>query len=109
MKRKRPPTKDLPSIIKSPKKPVLHFLLKQKGVTVKPEHLKIHETCINLCQRYMRMEAPIIAQLQLVGEFEIYKELGLKNLYTYGVKLCGLPEGAAYSFIAVGKMAKLYP
>src|SRR5665213_2434395 len=33
----------------------------------------------------------------------------MKNLYTYAVKICGLPEGAAYSFIAVGKMAKLYP
>jgi hypothetical protein len=73
------------------------------------KHLEIHETCLKLCQGYIRMEAPIVAQLQLVGETKVYKKLGMKNLFTYAVKLCGLPEGAAYSFIAVGKMAMLHP
>ena len=79
---------------------MLHFLLKQKGAPMK--HLEVHETCLKLCQGYIRMEAPIVAQLQLVGETKVYKDLGMKNLFTYAVKLCDLPEGAAYSFIAVG-------
>ncbi|MGZ3722516.1 MAG: HNH endonuclease [Bdellovibrionales bacterium] len=33
----------------------------------------------------------------------------MRNLFTYAVKICGLSEGAAYSFIAVGKKGKLHP
>ncbi|MGZ3722889.1 MAG: HNH endonuclease [Bdellovibrionales bacterium] len=76
---------------------------------MKPEHLKIHEECLKLCQGYVRREAPIVVQLQQVGETKLFKELEMRNLFTYAVKICGLSEGAAYSFIAVGKKAKLQP
>ncbi|MGZ3723679.1 MAG: HNH endonuclease signature motif containing protein [Bdellovibrionales bacterium] len=76
---------------------------------MKPEHLKIHEECLKLCQGYLRREAPIVVQLQKVGETKLFKELEMRNLFTYAVKICGLSEGAAYSFIAVGNNAKLYP
>ena len=80
-----------------------------KGVKMKPAHLKIHEECLNLCRGYVRKEAPIVVQLQKVFETKLYKEFDIKNLFTYAVTICGLSEGAAYSFIAVGKKAKLYP
>jgi hypothetical protein len=73
------------------------------------ENKEIHETCLKLCRGYVRLEAPIIAQLQLVAENKIYKEYGKKSLFKYAVELCGLSEGVAYSFIAVGKMAKDHP
>src|SRR5665213_530387 len=76
---------------------------------MKPSHLKVHEECMKLCHGYVRREAPIVVQLQLVGETKLYKELEMRNLFSYAVKICGLSEGAAYSFIAVGKKAKLYP
>jgi len=82
---------------------------KKKGVQMKPAYLKIHEECLKLCQGYVRREAPIVVLLQQVGETKLYKELEMRNLFTYAVKLCGLSEGAAYSFIAVGKKAKLHP
>jgi hypothetical protein len=94
---------------KAIKNMVVCFSAQAEGVSMKPEHQQIHVVCLNLCQGYVRREAPIVFQLQLAGETELYKELGIKNLYTYAVEVCGLPEGAAYSFIAVGKMAKLYP
>src|SRR5665213_4186906 len=76
---------------------------------MKPSHLKVHEECMKLCHGYVRREAPIVVQLQLVGETKLYKELEMRNLFSYAVKICGLSEGAAYTFIAVGKKAKLYP
>src|SRR5665213_2912931 len=91
------------------KNSVLCFSAQAEGVSMKPELLKIHEDCLKLCQGYVRREAPIVFQLIQVGETKLYKELDIKNLFTYAVKICGLPEGAAYSFIAVGKMAKINP
>ncbi|MGZ3721583.1 MAG: HNH endonuclease [Bdellovibrionales bacterium] len=76
---------------------------------MKPEHLKIHEECLKLCQGYVRSEAPIVVKLQQVAETKLYKELEMKNLFKYAVRICDLPEGSAYSFIAVGKKANLYP
>jgi hypothetical protein len=76
---------------------------------MKPEDLKIHEDCLKLCRSYVRLEAPIVVQLQLVAEKKIYKEFDKKNLYTYAVDICGLSEGVAYSFTAVGACAKKNP
>ncbi|MGZ3721365.1 MAG: HNH endonuclease [Bdellovibrionales bacterium] len=76
---------------------------------MKQEHLKIHQACLQLCQEYMRREAPIIFHLQRVEETKLFKKLEQPSLFEYAVKICGLPEGAAYSFIAVGKKAALHP
>jgi hypothetical protein len=40
---------------------------------MKPQDLKIHNDCLRLCRGYVRHEAPIVVQLQLVDEFKIYK------------------------------------
>lgn len=76
---------------------------------MKSSHKEIHEECIRLCRNYIKSEALIVRQLQLVGESKLYRELGIRSLFQYAVEICGLPEGVAYSFISVGKCARLYP
>ena len=74
-----------------------------------PEKKVIHDECLKLCNGYTKREAPIVLQLQKVGETKLYRELNKKNLFQYAVDICGLSEGTAYSFISVGKAAQLYP
>lgn len=74
-----------------------------------PAEIKIHKACVELCQGYMRREAPIVMQLQQVEQTKLFKQLGQPSLFKYAVEICGLPEGAAYSFIAVGRKAKVHP
>jgi hypothetical protein len=76
---------------------------------MKPEHLKIHEQFLKLCQGYVKREAPIVVALQMVVETKLYKEFDMQSPYMYATEICGLSEGNAYVFIAVGKHAKLYP
>lgn len=76
---------------------------------MKPGHQRIHEACLQLCEGYIKREAPIVVQLQMVGETKLFKELDKKSVFKYAVDICGLTEASAYSFIAVGKSAKRHP
>jgi len=72
-----------------------------------PEQSALNQRAIELCQKYLRIEWPIIEVLQQVDEAKLYKYLGESSLFQYAVRVLGLSEPVAGCFITVAKKAKV--
>lgn len=74
-----------------------------------PKFLRIHNDCVNLARRYLKAEAALVAQLQLVSKFEIHKKLGKRSLFVYATDICGLSEALAYTFSSLARKSNQHP
>jgi 5-methylcytosine-specific restriction endonuclease McrA len=75
-------------------------------VVLTREQELLHKSAVKLCVQYRSLEWPIIEILQKVDRSKLYLSFELTSLFQYAVRVLGLSEAVAYSFIAVGRKAK---
>ncbi|MEQ1877905.1 MAG: HNH endonuclease signature motif containing protein [Bdellovibrionia bacterium] len=73
------------------------------------EKLEIHERFVQRAKVYLKSEAEIIECLQEVEEHKVYLEFECRKLHEYVIRVIGLSESVAWSFILVARKAREVP
>ena len=72
-------------------------------------HLKIHETAVQLAKNYLATEVELVEILQVVNREDVYRKLGYTSLFTYAVEALKLPRERVYQLNTVAKTCEKVP
>jgi len=68
-----------------------------------------HHEMVQVVEDLKKQEAKVIAKLQDIDRYFVYRYLGYNSLFTYATQALRLTEAQAYAFISVARKAAQFP